>query len=78
MNGYYLFGLIIALMLFIVTMIMVPIQYRYIKRVEEERKEDTYERMSAQEQFLHYNAQSNPLFLPANIIAYIIYKSINK
>ncbi len=79
MNGYYLFGLIVACILLIVTIVMVPIQYRYIKRMEEEKKRKKaqgkiYEDMPVQEQILHQNAQMNPLFLPANIIAHIIYR----
>lgn len=83
MNGYYLFGLIVALVLFVVTLIMIPIQYRYIKAMEEEKKKNRsqgkmFEDMPVQEQVLHHNAQSNPLFIPANIIAHILYEMKNR
>jgi hypothetical protein len=52
--------------------------------MEEEKKKkkrksgEVFDTMPFGEAFLHQNAQSNPLFLPANLIAYIIYRMKNK
>jgi predicted membrane protein len=62
------------------TAIMTLIQYKYIKTMEDSQKRrkqilsEMYEEMPVQEDVLHMNLQSNPLFLPANILAGIIYK----
>lgn len=62
------------------TAIMTLIQYKYIKTMEDSQKRrkqilsEMYEEMPVQEEVLHMNLQSNPLFLPANILAGIIYK----
>ncbi|WP_079507994.1 DUF3949 domain-containing protein [Mesobacillus jeotgali] len=64
----------------ITTIIMAPIQYRYITKMEESKKYrkqtqgEMYEEMPVHEEVLHANLQSNPLFLPANMIAGMIYK----
>jgi flagellar biosynthesis protein FliP len=83
-TGIYSVGLLIALALFVITLVMIPVQYRYIKAMEEEKKKkkrksgEVFDTMPFGEAFLHQNAQSNPLFLPANLIAYIIYRMKNK
>ncbi|UYZ23130.1 DUF3949 domain-containing protein [Mesobacillus jeotgali] len=76
---------LIIIILFIVpwiitTIIMTPFQYRYIKKMEEVKIERNltqgrmYEEMPVHEEILHMNLQSNLLFIPANIIAGMIYK----
>lgn len=81
MDSIFWFLIILfSLPLLIATAIMAPIQYRYIKTMEDSMKRrkqilsEMYEEMPVQEEVLHINLQSNPLFLPANIIAGIIYK----
>ncbi|MBT2678120.1 DUF3949 domain-containing protein [Bacillus sp. ISL-35] len=81
MDSIFWFLIILfGLPLLITTGIMTPIQYRYIKSMEDSKKRrkqtqsEMYEEMPVQEEVLHLNLQSNPLFLPANIIAGIIYK----
>ncbi|HZG61808.1 MAG TPA: DUF3949 domain-containing protein [Anoxybacillus sp.] len=72
-------GLIVAVVL-LVTIMMTPIQYRYIEGLEEvkQKKKVTqqkmYDDMSATEQMLHEHAQSNLFLILPNTIAYIIYK----
>jgi hypothetical protein len=72
--------ILFSLPLLIKTAIMTPIQYRYIKTMEDSQKRrkqipsEMYEEMPVQEEVLHMNLQSNSLFLQANIIAGIIYK----
>jgi hypothetical protein len=76
-------GLVIGLMaavVLLVTIMMTPIQYRYIEGLEEmkQKKKVTqqkmYDDMSAAEQMLHEHAQSNLFLILPNTIAYIIYK----
>lgn len=81
MDSVFLFIIILFMVPWIITtIIMTPIQYRYIKKMEELKKERKqtqgrmYEEMPVQEEILHMNLQSNPLFIPANIIAGLIYK----
>jgi hypothetical protein len=71
---------LLAAIVLLITIIMTPIQYRYIEGLEEmkQKKKVTqqkmYDEMSAAEQLLHEHAQSNLfLFLP-NTLAYLIYK----
>lgn len=84
MDEMYSVGLLIASVLFVITLVMIPIQYRYIKAMEEEKKKkkrksgEAFDNMPFGEAFLHQNAQSNPLFLPANLIAYLIYRVKHK
>jgi predicted membrane protein len=82
MDSVFLFIIILFTLPFIITtVIMTPIQYRYIKKMEDLKNErkliqsKMYEEMPVQEEVLHMNLQSNPLFIPANIIAGMIYKS---
>ncbi|WP_226644746.1 DUF3949 domain-containing protein [Mesobacillus subterraneus] len=81
MDSVFWFILILFTLPFIITTaIMVPIQYRYIKRMEVIKKKkllsqsQMYEEMPVQEEILHMNLQSNILFIPANIIAGLVYK----
>ncbi|MCM3124941.1 DUF3949 domain-containing protein [Mesobacillus sp. AQ2] len=81
MDSIFWFLIILfSLPLLITTAIMTPIQYKYIKTMEDSQKRrkqilsEMYEEMPVQEEVLHMNLQSNPLFLPANILAGIIYK----
>ncbi|WP_246017636.1 DUF3949 domain-containing protein [Mesobacillus subterraneus] len=77
---YFFVAMLFAVPLIITTAIMTPIQYRYIKKMEELKKKksmkqhELYENMPVQEEVLHMNLQSNPLFIPANILAGLIYK----
>lgn len=81
MDSVFLFLIILFTLPFIITTaIMTPIQYRYIKKMEELKKDtklsqsEVYEKMPVQEEILHMNLQSNLLFIPANILAGMIYK----
>lgn len=77
---FIILGSIFAFLFIVSTAIMTPIQYRYIKemkRLKEEQKltqNEVYEKMPVQEEVLHMNLQSNLLFIPANILAGLIYK----
>ena len=55
------------------TLILTPVQYRYISALKEEKSKQNYEDKSFGEQYLHYNAQANILFIGANILATIIW-----
>ncbi|NQD68033.1 DUF3949 domain-containing protein [Bacillus haikouensis] len=84
MDGFSFYGLLVAAVLFVITLVMIPVQYRYIHSMEEEREKkkhehgEVYDKMPLGEEFLHMNSQINPLFLPANLIAYLIYKAKHK
>ncbi|MCA0971707.1 DUF3949 domain-containing protein [Halobacillus litoralis] len=71
---------IILIVFSLITLMMVPIQYRYLIGVKEEQEKKNksqnqyYEEMPIQEEVLHANSQVNPLFLPANFIAWLILK----
>lgn len=76
---------IILIGYFIITLIALPFQYRYIvalERLKEENKDitqgDMYDSLQYQELVLHANAQGNFLFVPANIMAKKIYKLKHK
>lgn len=67
----------------LLTLIMIPFQYRYVEQMEKKRLEnekkgksqgEMIEDMEFQEQLLHANVQGNVLFFLANILATIIYK----
>jgi hypothetical protein len=67
----------------ILSIILVPFQYRYIEEMKKLRKEhekkgisqgEMFEEMEFEHQQLHLNAQGNFLFLLANILATILYK----
>lgn len=84
MDVFLIMAVVGLIILFIVTLVILPIQYKYIEGLEEMKKKsgktqgEIYEEMSPQEQVLHRNAQANILFIPANIIAHIIYKRKHK
>lgn len=67
----------------LLSLILVPFQYRYIeqmakRRIVNEKKGksqgEMMEDMEFEEQLLHANVQGNMLFILANIIATIVYK----
>jgi Protein of unknown function (DUF3949) len=84
LNEFYSVGLLIASVLFVITLVMIPVQYRYIKAMEADKEKhkrkagEVFDEMPFGEAFLHQNTQINPLFLPANLIAYIIYRLKHK
>lgn len=66
----------------VITLIALPFQYKYVKvlkemEVERQQKglnqEDMYDSMNFETQQLHFNAQGNPLLIPANLLATGIY-----
>jgi hypothetical protein len=67
----------------LLSLILIPFQYRYVEQMEKMRKEnekkgkrqgEMMEDMGFEEQVLHANVQGNMLFFLANILATIIYK----
>jgi hypothetical protein len=67
----------------LLSLILVPFQYRYVEQMEKMRKENEkkgksqgqmMEDMEFEEQVLHANAQGSMLFILANILATIVYK----
>ncbi|PLR89816.1 DUF3949 domain-containing protein [Bacillus sp. T33-2] len=80
MGLYATLGIIGAYIL--LSLILLPIQYRYISQLKENTKrqrelgvtqEEYYDKMSFESQELHVNAQGNPLFLGANLFASLLY-----
>lgn len=73
---------IIAGTLFLVFLIMIPVQYTYIKALNEDPRRkgknqgQYYEDMSFQEEQLHLSNQV--LYWPSSIVASIIYKARHK
>lgn len=64
-------------------LLFVPFQYRYIKAMEEKRKasksqEEMYNEMTFGELQLHFHNQTNPVLIPANILAVILYYTKKK
>ncbi|WP_409291329.1 DUF3949 domain-containing protein [Peribacillus sp. SCS-37] len=66
----------------LLSIILLPMQYKYIKQVKEIdarskelglTKEEYYDKMSFEMQELHFNAQGNPLFIGANLLATLLY-----
>lgn len=83
----YTIALIVIGGYLLLSIILLPFQYNYIKSIKEQELErkrlgltinEHYEDMSFETQQLHYNAQGNPLFIGANILASILYKLKNK
>ncbi|MEO2074011.1 MAG: DUF3949 domain-containing protein [Bacillus sp. (in: firmicutes)] len=78
MGLYTTLGIIGAYLL--LSLILLPMQYKYVKHVKEERKKlglsqgEYYDKMSFENQELHYNAQGNILFIGANLLATLLYK----
>ena len=71
----------------LLSLILIPFQYRYVEQMEKMRKENEkkgksqgqmMEDMEFQEQILHANVQGNLLFFLANILATIVYKIKNR
>jgi nitrate reductase gamma subunit len=67
----------------LLTLILIPFQYRYVEQMEKMRIEnekkgksqgEMMEDMEFEQQVLHANVQGNLIFLPATILATIIYK----
>ncbi|RDI45739.1 DUF3949 domain-containing protein [Falsibacillus pallidus] len=64
----------------VINLIFLPVQYLYVRGMEDEQKRlnkkqgKMYDDMEAGELVLHYGAQGNMLFLPANVLAGFIYK----
>ena len=67
----------------VISLLIMPLQYRYIKAIKAEEKKlrasgkkqsEMYDRMNAGEQVLHENAQGNGIFFLANILASILYR----
>jgi hypothetical protein len=67
----------------LLSLILVPFQYRYVEQMEKMRKEnenkgksqgEMMEDMEFEEQVLHANVQGSVLFILANILATIVYK----
>lgn len=77
MGLYMTLGIIGAYLL--LSLILLPMQYKYVKHLKEERKElglsqgEYYDKMSFENQQLHYNAQGNLFFLGANLLATLLY-----
>ena len=67
----------------LLSLILIPFQYRYVEQMEKMRKVnekkgisqgEMMENMKFEEQVLHANAQGSILFILANILATIVYK----
>ncbi len=85
MSVYVGVGIIGAYLL--LSLLLVPVQYKYIKLLKETQKrnkergvseEDHYDQMSFETQQLHFNAQGNLLFIGANLLATLVYKLKNR
>lgn len=64
---------------FIYFVIMVPIQYTYLVEMKKQQaskasQQDYYDDAPTPYQVIHYQLQSSPFFLPANLVASIIYR----
>ena len=63
---------------------LTPLQYNYLKENTAQRKklgltqEEYYEKMSFESELLHFNAQGNPLFFGANVLAGFLYSRRHK
>ncbi|MGS2779380.1 DUF3949 domain-containing protein [Robertmurraya sp. GLU-23] len=80
MGVYVAVGIIGAYI--VLSLLLVPVQYKYIKQLKETQKrnkergvsvEDHYDQMSFETQQLHFNAQGNLLFIGANLLATLVY-----
>jgi K+ transporter len=67
----------------LLSLILIPFQYRYVEQMEKMRKEnekkgisqgEMMENMKFEEQVLHANVQGSMIFFLANILATIVYK----
>ncbi|NHM32715.1 DUF3949 domain-containing protein [Neobacillus terrae] len=80
--GLYVFLAILSVYIFI-SLLLLPLQYRFLKALKEEEAKnrakgksqgELYDNMNAGELALQENIQGNPLFFLANILASIMYK----
>ena len=85
MSIYVGVGIIGAYIL--LSLLLVPVQYKYIKQLIETQVrnkergvsvEDHYNQMSFETQQLHFNAQGNLLFIGANLLATLVYNLENR
>jgi hypothetical protein len=67
----------------LLSLILIPFQYRYVEQMEKMRKNsekngisqgEMMENMKFEDQVLHANAQGSMIFILANILATIVYK----
>ncbi|MCU5513232.1 MULTISPECIES: DUF3949 domain-containing protein [Bacillus] len=69
----------ISLIVLAYFIILVPIQYNYIKILKKKQKKmnvsqnELYDNMSYEESQIHYHYQSNVFTIPASLVASIIY-----
>ncbi|EJQ56335.1 hypothetical protein A6279_27520 [Bacillus wiedmannii] len=67
----------ISLIVLAYFIILVPIQYNYIKILKTKQnvsQNELYDNMSYEESQIHYHYQSNVFTIPASLVASIIYK----
>ncbi|QIW19438.1 DUF3949 domain-containing protein [Bacillus thuringiensis] len=70
----------ISLIVLAYFIILVPIQYNYIKMLKEKQQKmnisqnELYDKMSYEEAQVHYHYQSNVFTIPASLVASIVYK----
>ncbi|PGZ58349.1 hypothetical protein COE58_21770 [Bacillus cereus] len=70
----------ISLIILAYFIILVPIQYNYIKMLKKKQQKmnisqiELYDKMSYEESQVHYHYQSNVFTIPASLVASIIYK----
>ncbi|MFP7298797.1 DUF3949 domain-containing protein [Neobacillus niacini] len=71
----------------LLSLILIPFQYRYVEQMAKMRKEnekkgisqgEMMENMKFEEQLLHANVQGSIFFFLANILATIVYKVKNR
>ncbi|WP_391559154.1 DUF3949 domain-containing protein [Robertmurraya sp.] len=80
MSVYVGVGIISAYI--VLSLLLVPVQYKYIKQLAETKnrnkergvsEEEHYNQMSFETEQLHFNAQGNLLFIGANLLATLVY-----
>ncbi|AXK20430.1 TPA: DUF3949 domain-containing protein [Bacillus toyonensis] len=70
----------ISLIVLAYFIILVPIQYNYIKMFKEKQQKmnvaqnELYDKISYEESQVHYHYQSNVFTIPASLVASIVYK----
>ncbi|GCF74296.1 DUF3949 domain-containing protein [Bacillus cereus] len=70
----------ISLIVLAYFIILVPIQYNYIKilKTKQEKmnvsQDELYDKMSYEESQIHYHYQSNIFTIPASLVASIVYR----
>ncbi len=79
---FYIF-LSIFIVYLIISLLILPLQYRFLVTLKEEEKKykligktqgEIYDEMNAGKLVLHENMQGNPLFFLTNIMASILYR----